>query len=230
MRPLSVLQLGIRPYAEVRELQRSIQSKIITGDESDTLILCQHTPVITLGTAGDRSHLLVSDEELQRLGVELVRSERGGNITYHAPGQLVVYPLIDLRHKKRDVHWYMRTLERSIIRLLNEFGLSAEQVPGKTGVWTKPIVNAIDFPLGKVASIGVRISRWCTMHGFALNIFRDPKISPDGFALMNPCGLEGVEMVWLNNLLPNQDGPVLLSRAIELYPRIFCEEFDFKMC
>ena len=183
--PLRILRVGRCSYERVWELQRLTLDALSNGGP-ETLILCEHDPVITLGKSASRANVLVTDEELARRGVRLVESERGGDVTYHGPGQLIGYPILDLTTKKTDVSWYMRSLEEVIIRLLAEFDIVGERIAGKTGVW----VEADGKRPRKIASLGVRISRWRTMHGFALNVHS----CQDGFALMHPCGLVGVEM------------------------------------
>ncbi|MBN8548587.1 MAG: lipoyl(octanoyl) transferase LipB [Deltaproteobacteria bacterium] len=201
---LEVRRLGLRPYQEVWELQRELQKKLIASEAPETLLLCEHPPVITIGRSGKKSNILVAETELAARGVTLFEVERGGDVTYHCPGQLVAYPIINLSTKKRDVGWYMRTLEEVVIQTLQEFDIKGLRVAGKTGVWTQPTENAIDFrlpaapatleyqakDLQKIASLGVRISRWCTMHGISLNV-RDCR---EGFRLINPCGFTEIEM------------------------------------
>ena len=175
---IQVLDLGARPYQEVWELQRRLQRELIDGSGTEYFLLCEHTPaVITLGRSADSSNVLSSRDQLGRLGIQVLETERGGDVTWHGPGQIVGYPILDLRQRRQDVSWYMRSLETVLIRALKCWGIDAAGLPGKPGVW-------ID-DCRKIASLGVRISRWCTMHGFALNV-RDCRA---GFALINPCGL-----------------------------------------
>ena len=226
---LVIRDLGRCSYQYAWEIQKDLQRKLIDGVGQETLLLCEHDPVITLGTSAKDQHLLVSQARLEELGVSITKTERGGDITYHGPGQLVAYPLLDLRNKRRDVGWYMRSLEQAVINTLRHFDIEGIQVPGKTGVWTKPTVNAIDFQPRKVASIGVRISRWCTMHGLALNVYRHPE-APDGFSLITPCGLHGVEMSWLEDQLPERSsakhtGSALMQNVKPVLVQALCEVF-----
>ena len=178
---LHFIDLGLTHYQDVWEQQRSLQRKLIDNEGEQTILLCQHYPVITLGKGAKAENLLVSEELLKKQGVALFTIERGGDITFHGPGQLVVYPILNLNNYRRDVGWYMRTLEDIVLRTLSSFSIKAEKIEGKTGVWIKN---------RKIASIGVRLSRWCSMHGFSLNIGSDLS----GYDFINPCGFTDIEM------------------------------------
>jgi lipoyl(octanoyl) transferase len=180
--PPDFLEIGLKPYREVWDLQKNLQSELISGTGKQTVILCEHPAVITLGTSADTGNVLAKEETLKKRGVEVVRIERGGDVTYHGPGQLVVYPILNLNNYRRDVDWYLRLLEGVIIETMAEFGVSGIRIPGKTGVWTSPT--------DKIASIGVRFSRWCSMHGLALNVTN----TEDGFDLINPCGFKDIKI------------------------------------
>ena len=190
--PLAVQTLGLRPYAEVWALQKELQSKRKEQAIGDTLILCQHSPVITAGTSAKKTNILIDQTELKARGVDFFEIERGGDVTFHGPGQLVAYPIMDLNQKHRDVHWYMRTLEEVILRVLAHFQVAGSRFPGRTGVWIQGADNVIEFgpKPRKIASIGVRISRWCTMHGAALNVTDQSA----GFSLIHPCGFQDIEV------------------------------------
>jgi lipoyl(octanoyl) transferase len=177
-RTLEVRRLGLVPYAEGLELQARLVERRKAGEIPDQLLLLEHPAVITLGvkTRNDRSHVLASAETLEARGVGLFESGRGGDVTYHGPGQLVGYPIVDLRPDRCDVHRYVRDLEESLIRAVASFGITAARVDGLTGVW---VGN------DKLAAIGVRIARWITSHGFALNVSTDLA----NFGLIVPCGL-----------------------------------------
>ena len=177
-RILEVHWLGTVPYADAVDLQKRIVEQRKADAVSDQLLLLQHPPVITLGvkTRSDRSHILASAETLEEEGVEVFESGRGGDVTYHGPGQLVGYPIIDLKPDRCDVHRYVRDLEEVLIRAVATFGISAHRMPGLTGVWVGD---------DKLAAIGVRIARWVTSHGFALNV----STKLDHFDLIVPCGL-----------------------------------------
>jgi lipoyl(octanoyl) transferase len=178
VRPLNVQRLGIVSYADALELQTRLVGERRANEISDQLLLLQHPPVITLGvkSRNDRSHILETPEKLAARGIDVVETGRGGDVTYHGPGQLVGYPIIDLNPDRRDVHQYVRDLEEVLIRTVAEFGIAATRQPELTGVWVGD---------GKVAAIGVRIARWVTSHGFALNVTTDL----EHFGLIVPCGI-----------------------------------------
>jgi len=189
-RTLDVRHLGLVPYAEALALQRSLVDERRAGHIGDTLLLLEHPHVITLGVRGDggRSHLLASSETLAARGVEVHETGRGGDITYHGPGQLVGYPIIDLKPDRCDVHRYVRDLEGVLIRTASDYGIDAGRVEGLTGVW---VGNE------KLAAIGVRIARWITSHGFALNVTSDL----DFFKLIVPCGIADRGVTSLSRLV-----------------------------
>jgi lipoyl(octanoyl) transferase len=179
---LWIVDLGRRPYGEVLELQRDIARARIIGDvEQDVLLLVEHEPVITLGRASKDRHLLANPSQLAARGVALFEVERGGDVTFHGPGQLVGYPIIDLKRHKQDLHWYLRQVEEVLIRALAELEISAERVAKYTGVWTRD---------RKIASIGVHARDWVTWHGFALNVSTELSY----FDLIVPCGIPEVTM------------------------------------
>ena len=174
---LDVRRLGLDPYADGLELQRRLIEDRKADRIPDTLLLLQHPNVLTSGVKKDgRSHILASPDRLSALGVDVFETGRGGDVTYHGPGQLVGYPIVDLNPDRRDVHRYVRDLEEVMIRVCAGYGLQAERVAGFSGAW-----------LGeeKIGAIGVRISRWVTSHGFAFNVSTDI----DFFNLIVPCGI-----------------------------------------
>ena len=182
MRRLRVCDLGVVPYAEALELQRAVARARISGAfADDVLLLVEHPPVVTLGRSSKNEHLLASPELLAARGVELHEVERGGDVTFHGPGQLVGYPIIDLKRHKQDLHWYLRQVEEALIRALAEFDLEGERSAGFTGVWTGG---------RKIASIGVHARDWVVWHGFALNVTTDLS----WFDLIVPCGIDQVQM------------------------------------
>jgi lipoate-protein ligase B len=182
MRELLVCDLGTRAYAEVLELQRAVARARISGAiDQDVLILVEHPPVVTLGRSSKANHLLASPALLAARGVELFEVERGGDVTFHGPGQLVGYPIFDLKRHKQDLHWYLRQVEEALIRGVAPFGIAGERNVGYTGVWTEG---------RKLASIGVHARDWVTWHGFALNVTTDLGY----FDLMVPCGIAEVTM------------------------------------
>ena len=182
MHRLDVVHLGLRSYAEILELQRAVARARIAHDaEHDVLLLVEHHPVVTLGRTAKAANLVATPELLAARGVERFEVERGGDVTFHGPGQLVGYPIIDLTGHKKDLHWYLRQLEAALIAALGAWQIPAERNPGLTGVWTRG---------RKIASIGVHAREWVTWHGFALNVSVDLSY----FDLMVPCGINGVVM------------------------------------
>lgn len=189
-RTLVLRRLGRVAYAEALELQAQLVTERQQGAIPDTLLLLQHDPVVTLGRTAKRDHLLLDETGLRRQGVALFDTGRGGDVTWHGPGQVVGYPIVDLSPDRRDVHRYVRDLEEVMIRTCLDYGVAAERVPGLTGCWVGD---------EKIGAIGVRISRWVTSHGFAFNV------SPDlaGFALIVPCGIRDRGVTSLERLLGN---------------------------
>jgi lipoate-protein ligase B len=170
------------PYAEALELQRQIARDRISGAvPQDVLLLVEHPPVVTLGRTSKEKHLIASAGFLESKGVELFEVERGGDVTFHGPGQLVGYPIVDLKRHRQDLHWYLRKIEEALINALADYGIPAVRNPTFTGVWTRG---------KKIASIGVHARDWVTWHGFALNVTTDLSY----FDLIVPCGIEGVVM------------------------------------
>ena len=181
-RELWVVRLGRMSYEECLELQREVARQRISGAiPQDVLLLVEHPPVVTLGRSSKQKNLISSPQFLASRGVELFEVERGGDVTFHGPGQLVGYPIFDLKRHRQDLHWYLRSVEEALIRTLSEYGIPGERSTGYTGVWTRG---------RKIASIGVHARDWVTWHGFALNVFTDLSF----FDLIVPCGIMGVEM------------------------------------
>lgn len=177
MRTLEIRRLGRVAYADALALQRSLVEERRAEQIGDLLLLVEHAHALTVGARGDgRSHILATPEALAARGVEVYETGRGGDITYHGPGQVVGYPIIDLRPDRCDVHRYVRDLEEVLVRVAADFGVEASRVPGLTGVWVGE---------DKLAAIGVRIARWITSHGFAFNVTTDLSF----FDLIVPCGL-----------------------------------------
>jgi lipoyl(octanoyl) transferase len=181
MKECLVVELGLIGYAEAAALQKQIVGARKAGAVPDVLLLCEHPHVITLGRNGKREHLLANDQVLRQMGVEFHASDRGGDITYHGPGQIVGYPIVKLDEMRRDVVWYVRQLEEAMIRASAELGIAACRVEGKTGIW----VDASGRGKEKLAAIGVHLSRWVTSHGFAYNVATDLRY----FDLIVPCGI-----------------------------------------
>ena len=176
MRKCCLRELGRTDYGQALELQRQLIARRQQGLIPDQLLLLEHPHVITLGRNGKAANLLASDEVLSRAGIAFYPTDRGGDVTYHGPGQLVGYPIIDLREWQRDVGAYVRAVEQTIIDTLADYGISADRIPKLTGVWVDD---------RKIAAIGVHISRWVTSHGFALNVSTDLSY----FQYIVPCGL-----------------------------------------
>jgi len=179
-------------YAEAWALQKRVVAARKAGAIEDVLLLCEHPHVITQGRSGRRENLLASEHVLKQKGVEFHATDRGGDITYHGPGQIVGYPILNLGAIRRDVVWYVRMLEEAMIRATAEFGIAAERVAGKTGIWVKSESNE-----EKLAAIGVHISRWVTSHGFAYNVSTDLRF----FDLIVPCGIADRKATSLEKLL-----------------------------
>ena len=200
-----VEDLGIRSYQEVWDLQKDFQKKRIEKKLDDTLILVEHEPVYTLGKNANKNHLLQSRDR----SVNVFDIERGGDITFHGPGQLVGYPIIDLSYYRRSISWYMRRLEQLAIDVLKDFGISASRIKGLTGVWVGE---------EKIAAQGVRISRWVTMHGFSLNV--NPDLSfYDGII---PCGIFDHGITSMEELLGSaQDMDDVKAMVVEKFNNLF---------
>ncbi len=186
------VDLGMIGYAEAYALQKRFVAARKAGAMEDVLLLCEHPHVITLGRSGKRENLLASEHVLRQKGVEFHATNRGGDITYHGPGQVVGYPILNLGAIRRDVVWYVRMLEEAMIRATAEFGITAERVAGKTGIWVRA-GNTEE----KLAAIGVHISRWVTSHGFAYNVSTDLR----NFDLIVPCGIADRKATSLEKLL-----------------------------
>jgi lipoyl(octanoyl) transferase len=198
-RPLLVTSLGTLPYAEALDIQRAAARARIDGSLAhDVLLLVEHPPVITTGRSSNAAHLLLTPVALAARGVELFDVERGGDVTFHGPGQLVGYPIVDLRDHREDLHWYLRQLEAALIRALIEFDIRAERSAGRTGVWTSG---------RKIASIGVHARQWVTWHGFALNVTTDLSF----FDMLVPCGIVDVTMTSVEQELLRRDANACLA-------------------
>jgi len=207
--PLWVIQAGTVPYDEAVALQERIHAARREGSIPDVLLLLQHPAVITLGRSAHAENLLVDRDALERRGVQVRESARGGDVTYHGPGQLVGYPILDLTHHGKDVHRYLRDVEETLIRTLAAFGLQGERVPKLTGVW---VGNE------KVAAIGVGVRHWVTWHGFALNVSTDM----DAFKLIVPCGISDRGVTSLERLLDRTVAePEVIDRIVTAFGDVF---------
>ena len=207
--------LGPVSYTDALALQhRAVErSKTREFSDSEVLFLLEHPHVYTLGRNARREHLLVSEERLRTLGAEVCKCDRGGDITYHGPGQLVGYPILDLRRHRRDVGWYMRSLEEVVIRTAKDLGVKAERRPGFTGVWAGG---------EKLASLGVHINRWVTSHGFAFNVNTDLSY----FEHIVPCGLPEVRMISLEKIAGHK---FEMEEVSERVVRRFADVFDISI-
>jgi len=213
VRTLEVRRLGRVPYSEALALQRAIVDERKAGRGRDVLLLIEHPHVITLGarSAAARSHVVATPERLQELGVELAETGRGGDVTYHGPGQIVGYPILDLRPDRQDVYRYVRDLEDLMIRVTAAYGIEASRIGGLTGAW----VGA-----DKIGAIGIRVSRWITSHGFAYNV----GTNLDYFRLIVPCGISDRGVTSLSRLLGRE---VPTGEVEEVFAREFCEVFGY---
>ena len=214
-RSLLVVDLGRQSYEDSLTLQREAARARIAGLlDQDLLLLVEHPPVVTLGRSSKEAHLLASPALLRERGVELFEVERGGDVTFHGPGQLVGYPIVDLKRHRQDLHWYLRQVEELLIRALATYGLSARRHEGYTGVWIAD---------RKIASIGVHARDWVTWHGFALNVATDLRF----FDLIVPCGIQAVRMTSVSEELA--DASVTLAGAADRVARSAAEVFGLEL-
>lgn len=209
---LQIIDLGRTRYADAWKLQKELVTKRADGVIPDCLLLTEHEPVITMGRGTDTRNLLVSREALAERGVDLHEVERGGDITFHGPGQAVMYPIIDLRQRGRDVHRYLRDLEQIVIEALADVGLAASIKKGLTGIWVDD---------HKVGAIGVAVSRWITYHGAAVNVSTDL----DYFKLINPCGITQFPVGSVSQLVGRE---IKLAHFNDLLVHSFVEYFDYE--
>jgi lipoate-protein ligase B len=213
MTPLRVEHLGLRRYGEALDIQRDLRRRRIAGElTEDVLLLVEHPPVVTLGRGTRPASLPIGPAELGRRGLEVFEVERGGDVTLHGPGQLVGYPILDLRQHREDLHWYLRSLEDVLIHALGPLGIEADRNPGRTGVWTAG---------RKLASIGIHVKQWVTLHGFALNVTTDL----DLFDLIVPCGIPQVVMTSVAAELLREGDERLMPEVRERVVGAFCEVF-----
>jgi lipoyl(octanoyl) transferase len=216
VRELWVTRLGRMGYAEALELQRQVARDRISGAiPQDVLLLVEHPPVVTLGRSTKQKHMISSPEFLASKGVELFEVERGGDVTFHGPGQLVGYPIIDLKRHRQDLHWFLRQVEEALIRTLAHYDIPGERSTGFTGVWTKG---------RKIASIGVHARDWVTWHGFALNVTTNLSY----FDFIVPCGIDGVTMTSIQKELSlrGDSSVATLDQAGDRAATAFGEVFD----
>ncbi len=208
--------LGLIDYAEALEIQKGFTAQRKAHAISDTLLLLEHPHVYTLGRNARRENLLITPEFLQKIGARVFETDRGGDITYHGPGQLVGYPIFDLTQHRRDIAWYMRSLEEVFIRVTEDFGIRASRIEGLTGVWVGD---------EKILALGVHISRWITSHGFAFNVNTDLRY----FEWIIPCGIREKGVTSLKKLLGR---PVemleVIDRVVERFGQVFGMEMRMR--
>ena len=193
MQSLTVHKLGMIDYKKALEHQLSLLEKRKNGEIGDTILLLEHPPTFTIGRRGNIKNLLIDSENLIKRGIHFERVSRGGDITFHGPGQLVCYPIVDLTHFKRNIHRFLRSLEEVIVLTLNEFGISGERIPELTGVWVEG---------EKIASIGLGVKKWITYHGFALNVNTDLTY----FDNIVACGIPKVKITSMEKKLGTKNG------------------------
>jgi lipoyl(octanoyl) transferase len=209
----NIIDLGLIDYNKAYLFQRDTLSRVKSGNIKGALIFAQHYPVFTIGRSGKDNNLLLTPEKINSRGIDIINIDRGGDITFHGPGQVIAYPIFDLNNHKKDLHDYLRNLESVIIQSLARYKIACFRVPDKTGCWTSQ---------GKIASIGVSASSWITYHGLALNA----NVDLSYFDMINPCGLNGVKMVSINKLLQKDiDLKQLKSRLAESFSDVFNVEF-----
>jgi len=217
MQQVWLVNLETMPYADALELQRAIVAARKRGALRDALLLLEHPPVLTLGRNAKDEHILASRDALRETGVEVFRVERGGDVTYHGPGQLVGYPILNLKNFRQDVGWYVRALEETLMRALADFGIASRRVDKLVGVWV-----AQDSAEAKVAQIGARIEEWVTYHGFALNVA--PNLAH--FELIVPCGITDKAVTTMTRLLHR---PVAMRAVRERIAARFAEVFEVEL-
>jgi lipoyl(octanoyl) transferase len=212
MRALEVRRLGLVPYGAALAMQRALVEERKAGRVPDLLLLLQHPPVITVGVRGDggRSNVVATSDRLRELGIEVYETGRGGDVTYHGPGQVVGYPILDLKPDRQDVHRYVRDIEEVMIRVCADYGVTAGRVKGLTGSW---------IGSDKIGAIGIRISRWVTSHGFAFNV----STNLDHFNLIVPCGIPDRGVTSLEQATGRT---IVLAEVEEAFARRFSEVFD----
>ncbi len=214
MKKAGVIDLGLKAYGEAYKIQMQHLEKRINGKIRDTLLLVEHPPVITIGRGGTEQHLLMNKELLKQKGISLYETNRGGDITYHGPGQLVGYPIFDLKEHGRDLHQAVRNYEESIIRTLAEFDIKAGRIKELTGVWVGD---------EKVAAIGVGVRKWVTFHGFALNVNND--LTP--FSYIIPCGIRDKGVTSMKKLLGQEvDMQRVKQKIVEKFGEVFNLNFN----
>jgi lipoyl(octanoyl) transferase len=210
---VTLIQTGTSDYREMWDLQNQLHQSVVNHGNEQYLILTEHKPVITIGKTGSKNNLLANPEWLKKQNIEVIENDRGGDITFHGPGQIVGYPILNLAKFKKDIHWYLRAIEDVIIKSLGELGLTAERQEKLTGVW---IENR------KICAIGVKTSRWVTMHGFALNVLTNL----DYFKMIVPCGINDKGVTSISHELGNT---IDLNQVINILVSNFQDIFRVKI-
>lgn len=183
-----ILDLGVIDYSEALKIQYELVNKRRLDEIADSVLIVEHLPVFTIGRGGSRKNLLVTEEYLGKQGISVIDVDRGGDITFHSPGQLVVYPILDLKKRTKDLHKYLRDLEEVVISFLRKYTVTGIRIAGATGVWGRD---------KKIASIGIAAKDWITYHGLSVNINNDTRF----FSMINPCGMEGLKVTSLKEVL-----------------------------
>ncbi len=226
-RNIQLIELGLIDYKEAWDYQEKLFAEIISIKLNNRnnleqtlvpnyLIFCEHPPVYTLGKSGSEDNLLIDNDQLNQLGAQFYKINRGGDITHHGPGQLVVYPLLDLENFFTDIHLYLRKLEEVVIQLLHQYNVEAERFPGFTGVW----IDANTEKARKICAMGVKCSRWVTMHGIALNVSNELSF----FNHIIPCGIEAKSVTNLSNEVNNPN--ISMEDVKSLFLSLFAREFE----
>jgi len=210
---MEIFDLGVVDYERARIFQQEAFKRADCGDFDCALVVCSHFPVITLGRAAKKESILVPERLLAEKKIPLIKVERGGGVTYHGPGQLTVYPVINLRFFKKDIHWYLRKLEESIIAALSEFGVAGSRRPGATGVWVGR---------DKIASVGISVKRWIGFHGLTINV---KKNDLQNFAFIHPCGMD-IQMTSLETLLNKQ---IVIEEVKRVFIKCFQDVFSINV-
>ncbi len=214
MSTLDIYELGTVPYEKALEYQESLLAKRIAEEIPDSLILLEHPPTITTGRKGNTGNLLVRKEYLEKHGVSFVHASRGGDITFHGPGQIVGYPILNLKNHEMDIRKHLRSIEEVIIRTLGDFEIEGRRIDGVTGVWVKR---------SKIASIGIAIRKWVTYHGFALNV----STNLDYFELILSCGITDVRITSIGSWLGNEEG-IKMDDVVRSVIKNFMGVFGFE--
>lgn len=210
---LDIIRYDSLDYKKAFEMQLGLRDKRLKNEINDSLLLVEHPAVLTIGTSGSRDNLVVSSDYLSQKGIEVFKSNRGGDITYHGPGQIVGYPILNLREHKQDLHWLVRSYEEVFIRLLNKYNIQASRIEGLTGVWVEN---------EKITAIGVAVRRWITYHGFAFNI--EPNL--EHFSYIIPCGIKNKGVTSLKKLLGSE---FVKEEVVAQLINVFAEVFGMEV-